>query len=137
MSPLLSDKVKSLLWPLVTYWLLSLVSLGLFLFTITVYEGFNLEGILVFTGVTVIGIVLGQLAAVFRLPSDVGNEENTFLMQIKTILFAHHAYHARKRLRKIAEKNGDIVRQTIVSQSDSAYILELSDQVHRLIGVQK
>ena len=88
---------------------------------------------------TIVGpnTLTGTLKWLFRLPSDVGNEENTFLMQIKTILFAHHAYHARKRLRKIAEKNGDVVRQTIVSQSDSAYILELSDRVHRLIGVQK
>ena len=34
-------------------------------------------------------------------------------------------------------ENGDVVRKTIVQQSDSAYILELSDQIHRLIGVQK
>ena len=35
------------------------------------------------------------------------------------------------------QKNGDVVRQAIVHQSATAYILELSDQVHRLIGVQK
>lgn len=88
---------------------------------------------------TVVGpnTLTGTLIWLFRLPSDVGNEENTFLMQIKNILLAHHSYHARKRLRTIAEKNGDIVRQTIVAQSDSAYILELSDTVHRLIEVQK
>ena len=37
----------------------------------------------------------------------------------------HHEYHARRRLRTIAQKNGDMVRQAIVQQSDSAYILEL------------
>lgn len=72
MKPFLSDKVKSLIWPLLTYWLLSLVSLGLFLFTLTVYDGFNLEVILVFTAVTVIGILLGQVAAVLRLRESFG-----------------------------------------------------------------
>ena len=70
-----------------------------------------------------------------RLPADVGNEENTF-MQIKLVLLMHHEYHARRRLRNIAQKNGDVF-ESIVHQSDSAYILELSDQIHRLIGVQK
>ena len=88
---------------------------------------------------TVVGpnVWMGSLKWLLRLPADVGNDENTLLMQIKTVLLMHHEYHARRRLRDIAQKNGDMVRQAIVQQSDSAYILELSDQVHRLIGVQK
>lgn len=88
---------------------------------------------------TVVGanVWVGTFKWLLRLPADVGNDENTLFMQIKMILLLHHEYHARRRLRNIAQKNGDVVRQTIVQQSDSAYILELSDQVHRLIGVQK
>ncbi|MEC8276714.1 MAG: DUF58 domain-containing protein [Myxococcota bacterium] len=88
---------------------------------------------------TVVGsnVWMGSLKWLLRLPAEVGNDENTLFMQIKTVLLMHHEYHARRRLRTIAQKNGDVVRQAIVQQSDSAYILELSDQVHRLIGVQK
>ena len=72
MNPELSDKAKSLLWPLVTYWALTLISLALFLFSFTVYGGLSLEVILIFTTVTVVGVVLGQIAAVLRLRESIG-----------------------------------------------------------------
>ena len=54
---------------------------------------------------------VGSLKWLLRLPADVGNEENTLFMQIKLVLLMHHEYHARRRLRNIAQKNGDVVRQ--------------------------
>ena len=68
----LSDKTKSLLWPLITYWVLTLISLTLFIFSYIVYEGFELDFILILSGVTVVGIILGQIAAVLRLRESIG-----------------------------------------------------------------
>ena len=56
----LNAQTKSLLWPLVTYWLLTLLSLALFLISLTIYDGFDLEAIVVFSSVTIVGIILGQ-----------------------------------------------------------------------------
>jgi uncharacterized protein (DUF58 family) len=88
---------------------------------------------------TIVGgnVWLGTLKWFFRLPEAVGNEENTLYLQIKMVLLKHHEYYARQRLRRIAIQNGDSVKSEIISQADSAYILEFTDQGHRLVGIQK
>ncbi|MGC6510985.1 MAG: hypothetical protein ACON4U_21395 [Myxococcota bacterium] len=68
----LNAQTKSLLWPLVTYWLLTLLSLALFLISLTIYDGFDLEAIVVFSSVTIVGIILGQIAAILRLRESFG-----------------------------------------------------------------
>ena len=68
----LNSQTKSLLWPLVTYWLLTLLSLSLFLISMTIYDGFDLEAIVVFSSVTIVGIILGQIAAILRLRESFG-----------------------------------------------------------------
>ena len=68
----LNSQTKSLLWPLVTYWLLTLLSLSLFLISVTIYDGFDLEAILVLSSVTIVGTILGQIAAILRLRESFG-----------------------------------------------------------------
>lgn len=72
MKNFLNDSTRSLILPILSYWFLILLSLGFFLSAIVYYEGFDLEPLIVFTFVTVVGVFFGQVAALLRLRESIG-----------------------------------------------------------------
>ncbi len=71
----------------------------------------------------------------FRLPGPPGSDENRFMKQITDTRREWRAYHARARLRRVAERQGGVTRQALVESGATVYLLEPGDGGHTLRGI--
>ncbi len=81
------------------------------------------------------GTPLNAFLWLFRLPFPVGSDENGFFAQFRIFREQAGRLAARKRLRLVAQRDGQRVLAQILGRGDTVYRLDTGQGTHRLVGI--
>ncbi|MEL6343505.1 MAG: DUF58 domain-containing protein [Myxococcota bacterium] len=76
-------------------------------------------------------LVLG----IFRLPAPVGDDRNWTIRQLRDAVRLWRTHQSRKRLRRVAHREGEQTMSALMNRGDTVYKLEPGVVGHRLVGL--
>lgn len=81
------------------------------------------------------GSLLHFFALIFRLPAPTGSDENGVVRQLKDILWRWRVHQAQGRLRRVAEAQGRLTMEALLSRQETVYRLDPGVRGHRMVGL--